>query len=194
MSLRRLLKAHNDRTAGTRTPGAAAFALACILAPALVQAQTPVPHVRPETGTLRALTAQASARSPIVHTLIDRLDRSDVIVYVRHRIFGPVMIDGRIGLLSTVGQHRYLVIELACDRSELVQMATLGHELHHALEIAGDATVVDARTLIRFYMRVGAPANPMGTVMTFETQAAADTGARVRHELLTPLTRSANGS
>jgi hypothetical protein len=93
-----------------------------------------------------------------------------------------------------VGQRRYLVIELACDRSELVQMATLGHELHHALEIAGEASIVDPGTLARYYARIGVPSRPMGPTQTFETQAAADIGARVRHELLTTTARSANGS
>src|SRR6266481_4672917 len=98
-----------------------------------------IPHVRPESPMLRALTAQSAARSPLVQAMIDRLDHTDVVVYIRHRTFGSVMLDGRIGILSAVGQRRYLVIELACDRSELVQMATLGHELHHALEIAGES-------------------------------------------------------
>ena len=153
-----------------------------------------VPHVRPETAMLRALTAQAAARSPIVHELIDRLDRSEVVVYIRHRMFGSVLLDGRIGVLSTVGERRYLVIELACDRSELVQMATLGHELHHALEIAGEPSIVDSRTLTLFYTRIGIPSQPMGHGQTFETRAAADVGMRVRHELLTTPARSANGS
>src|SRR5206468_12928128 len=58
-----------------------------VLMPQLLSAQAP-PHVRPESAMLRALTAQASAQSPIVHALIDRLDQTDVIVYVRHRLFG----------------------------------------------------------------------------------------------------------
>ena len=170
-----------------------AFLVTTTLSPARVHVQALVAHLRPETQGLRALTAQAAERSPIVRALIDRLDQSAVIVYVRHRVFGPVLVDGRIGLLSVGGQHRFLVIELACDRSELVQMATLGHELHHALEIAGEPSVVDARTLAQFYARVGSAMQPMGVTMTFETQAAADTGARVRHELLTSPTRSAHG-
>ena len=167
--------------------------LAITLTPARVCAQAPVPHLRPESPGLRDLTARAAERSPIVRALIDRLDQSSVIVYVRHRVFGPVSVDGRIGLLSVSGTHRFLVIELACDRGEVTQMATLGHELHHALEIASEPSVVDTPTLVRFYSRVGSALQPMGVIMTFETQAAADTGARVRHELLTSPTRSAHG-
>ena len=169
------------------------FLLAFTLTPAPLSAQAPIPHLRPETLGLRSLAQRAAERSPIVRALIDRLDQAAVIVYVRHRVFGPVMVDGRIGLLSASSTHRFLVIELACDRSELTQMATLAHELHHALEIAGEPAVVDARSLMRFYTRVGSALQPMGITMTFETQGAADTGARVRHELLASPTRSAHG-
>jgi hypothetical protein len=166
---------------------------AIIVSPTRAAAQTSVPHLRPESQGLRALTARAAERSPLVHALIDQLDQSTVIVYVRHRIFGPVAVDGRIGLLSRSGTHRFLVIELACDRGELTQMATLGHELHHALEIAGEPSIVDTPSLVRFYTRFGSAVQPMGVTMTFETHGAADTGARVRHELLTSPTRSGHG-
>ncbi len=169
------------------------FLLAFTLTPAQVCAQALVPHLRPETPGLRSLTTRAAERSPIVRELIDQLDHSSVIVYLRHRVFGPVTVDGQIGLLSASSTHRLLVIELACDRSELTQMATLGHELHHALEIAGEPSVVNTPTLIRFYTRVGSALQPMGVKTTFETQGAADTGARVRHELLASPTRSAHG-
>jgi hypothetical protein len=169
------------------------FLLAFTLTPARVCAQALVPHLRPETPGLRSLTTQAAARSPIVRELIDRLDQSSVIVYLRHRVFGPVTVDGQIGLLSASSTHRFLVIELACDRSELTQMATLAHELHHALEIAGEPSVVDIPTLMRFYTRIGSALQPRGVTMTFETRAAADIGARARHELLASPTRSAHG-
>jgi hypothetical protein len=169
------------------------FLLAFTITPARVCAQAPIPHLRPETSGLRSLTTRAAERSPIVRELIDQLDQSSVIVYLRHRVFGPVAVDGQIGLLSASSTHRFLVIELGCDRSELTQMATLAHELHHALEIAGEPSVVDIPSLMRFYRRVGSALQPIGIKMTFETQGAADTGARVRHELLASPTRSAHG-
>jgi hypothetical protein len=170
-------------------PSLAALLLLLVAVP-----DAPVPHVRPETAALRTLVGRASAQSPLVHALIERLDHSEVVVYVRSRPFGARLLDGRIGWLSTVGQRRYLVMELACDRNALVQMATLGHELYHALEIAGEPSIVDARTLAQFYARAGTPSPPMDHTQTFETRAAADTGARIRQELLTPPARSANGS
>jgi len=169
------------------------FLLAVTLTPARAGAQTLVPHLRPVTQNLRALTAQAASRSLIVRQLIEQLDQSSVIVYLRHRVFGQTAVDGHIGLLSASSTHRFLVIELACDRSELTQMATLAHELQHALEIAGEPSVVDVPSLMRFYTRIGSALQPMGVTMTFETRAAATTGARARHELLASPTRSAHG-
>ena len=61
-------------------------------------------------------------------------------------------------------------------------MATLGHELLHAVEIAGEPSIVDALT------------GDAAGRRTFETEAAADAGQRVRRELLKNSTRSANGS
>lgn len=169
------------------------FLLALTMTPSRLSAQALVPHLRPETPGLRSLITRAAQQSPIVRELIDQLDHSSVIVYLRHRVFGPVAVDGQIGLLSASSTHRFLVIELGCDRSELTQMATLAHELHHALEIAGEPSVVDVPTLMRFYTRIGSALQPIGITMTFETQGAADTGARVRHELLASPTRSAHG-
>jgi hypothetical protein len=168
--------------------------LAALLLPLITIPIAPIPHVRPETAALRTLVGRASAQSPLVHTLIDRLDHSEVVVYVRYRPFGARLLDGRLGWLSTVGRRRYLIIELACDRNALVQMATLGHELYHAIEIAGEPSIVDARTLARFYARVGTPSPAPDYAQTFETRAAAGMGARVRQELLTPPARSTNGS
>ena len=105
----------------------------------------PIPHVRPETATRRTLVG----RAPV----------------------GARLLDGRLGLLSTVG-----------------------HELYHAIEIAGEPSIVDARTLARFYARVGTPSPPLDDAQTFETRAAADMGGRVRQALLPPPARSTNGS
>ena len=75
------------------------FLLAFTLTPAPLCAQALVPHLRPESPGLRSLTTRAAERSPIVRELIDRLDQSSVIVYLRHRVFGPVAVDGQTGLL-----------------------------------------------------------------------------------------------
>src|SRR5712692_3701566 len=112
---------------------------AVILMAASAGAETPplaAPHVRAEAPETRLLVQEVSEQSPTVRSLMERLQQSNVIVYVRFRQFSTFDFDGRVGMLSSTAGRRYLVIELACGRSHLVQMVTLGHELHHAVEIA----------------------------------------------------------
>ena len=73
-------------------------------------------------------------------------------------------------------------------------MATLGHELYHALEIAREPSIVDGRTLAAHYRRIGEQQGDTIGRMTFETAAAFEAGRRARRELLVNRTRSANGS
>jgi hypothetical protein len=151
------------------------------------------PHVRPERA-IRPLVDEAARRSPIVRALIDQLERTNVTVYVRTRAFESSELDGRVGLLAVTVHQRYLVIELACRGSTLVQMSTLGHELYHAVEIALEPSIVDARTLAAHYQRIGSDRTEGDGRQTFETQAAFETGRRVRRELLLTRPRNVHGT
>jgi hypothetical protein len=153
----------------------------------------PAPHVRP-LGDLRALVTEAARRSPAIRALLVQLETLDVIVYVRTRAFQEVEREGHVALLGVNAGHRYLVIELACGLASLTQMATLGHELFHAVEIAGEPSIVDARSLAAFYERIGRETGNWGGRRTFETNAAAEAGQRARRELLMNNARSGNGS
>jgi hypothetical protein len=146
---------------------------------------SPVPHLRTESKEMRALVDETAQRSPTFRTLVDRLDHTDVIVYVRNQLFTRTMLDGRIGLLSAQGGHRFLIIEISCTRPRIVQMTTLGHELSHALEIASAPSIVDTTSLARHYARIGMEISDGSGQRTFETLEASETGARVRRELLT---------
>jgi len=152
----------------------------------------PPPHVRGE-GAMQRLIDDAARRSPAIQDWIDRLQTLDVTVYVRSRMFTQVDLDGRIALVSMTGSRRYLMIELACARSELVQMTTLGHELFHALEIAQEPSAVDAETVADLYARIGSQTGNTRGQRTFETEAAIAAGLRARRQLLSP-TRHGHGT
>jgi hypothetical protein len=182
----------HGRSGGQINFGGAAFAvflLLCGAAPAIAQTA----HVRGENG-MRGLVDEAARRSPAIQEWIDRLQELDVTVYVRARTFARLDLEGRVALLSTVGSHRYLVIELACGRSELAQMATLGHELFHALEIAEAPAAVNAETLADLYSRIGRKTTDSGGRRTFETEAAAAAGLLARRQLLINSTRHGHGT
>ena len=158
-----------------------------VTTPAFAQA----PHVRGEGGMQR-LVDSAAQRSSVIRAWLDRLEELDVTVYVRGRVFTQLDLAGRIGLLSVAGGHRFLLIELACGRSDVLQMATLGHELYHAIEIAEEPSVVSTATLADLYSRIGIQTGDHTGRRTFETEAAAAAGLRARRQLLG--TRTGHGT
>jgi len=165
-----------------------------VAARAAAQEGSPLPmQIRPDQG-LRPLVEEAAGRSATIRDLIDRLEHLDVTVYIRLSALMPSDLDGRVGLLATATEHRYLVIELARDRPKIVQMSTLGHELFHATEIAAEPAVINARTLAAHYASIGVRTRNSGGYQMFETQAAAAAGERARQELITKRVRTVHGT
>jgi hypothetical protein len=171
---------------------ATAGLLAIMWRPALAIAQDqckPPAHVRPEKA-LRPLVQEATRRSPAVRALIDRLEQLDVTVYIRLQSFDQFDLEGRVGMLDAPTSHRYLVIELARGRTGYSQMATLAHELFHAMEIAAEPSVVDVQSLAAFYARIGIQTGNHAGRRTFETEGAAAAGEQTRRELRASPSRS----
>jgi hypothetical protein len=167
-----------------------AVTAAAVLVTATAHAETLVaapPHVRPETVDARALLVELASLSPTVRALIDQLQQSDVVVYIRHRILPTAALDGRTALLAVAAGRRYVVIELACVRPRVVEFQTLAHELRHAVEIASAPGVVDAPTLSAYYARIGIRIETGPRTEMFETLAAQITGRAVQAELRHPM-------
>jgi hypothetical protein len=63
------------------------------------------------------------------------------------------------------------------------QIAALGHELRHAVEIADAPSVVDDASLAAEYRRVGFPSRAVRSGNGYESRAAIDAAHRVWAEL-----------
>lgn len=177
-------------TRGARIGVAVVAGLVCLTLAAPARAQSS--HVRGEDG-LQPLIDDAARRAPAIRASIDRLQDLDVTVYVRMRRLPRLDLDGRIALLSVAAGHRYLVIELACGRSALTQMTTLGHELFHAIEIAEEPAAVNTEGVADLYARIGIKTGDEQGRRTYETEAAAAAGLRARRQLLSD-TRHGHGT
>jgi hypothetical protein len=142
-------------------------------------------HVRGTDEASTTLIRDLVARSATGRELVDRLDRSDLVVYVRRRLFTTALLSGRIGFVRGDCNRRYVAIEIAAPRNYVEELASLGHELQHAVEIAGEPDVCGSAALAGLYTRIGDPVERWGGMAdTFETRTAAETGVRVRRELL----------
>jgi hypothetical protein len=137
------------------------------------------PHVRTFDSKLNALIAEATRRSPFFRALVSRLNRSNVFVYLEARLL-PGHLSGRLTFIGGGASWRYLRIEIECRQSTVDQVAALGHELQHAVEIADSTAAVDPSSIRALYGTIGFAVDDSG--QRFESHAAREAGNRVRSE------------
>ncbi len=159
-------------------------ALLLILAHApLAQAGINDRHVRPTMRGGQQLLDEDMNRSATVRALVERLERSDLIVYVQTRFFTSHSARGRLIFVSASAGRRYVVVEVACGESWNTQLSTLGHELRHAVEIADAGWVRSPADMAAFYASAGMQIAFEAGHEAFETLAAQVAGQRVLREL-----------
>ncbi len=113
------------------------------------------PHVRPLTADARDLVSTGLARSELIRKMVDHLEASDLVVYVALRWF---MADrtGQLTFIGSTGGVRYAMIRIGSGHILSDEIATLGHELRHAVEVADAPAVVDRVSFARHYAAVEA--------------------------------------
>jgi hypothetical protein len=141
------------------------------------------PNIRITEPWLRQLFATGVSRSPTFRSIVERLDQSDVVVYVRIDMLGSTGVAGRLTFLSAVGETRYVVIRLTPLRSAVLQLAMIGHELQHAVEVAENPAIVDPESMYREYLRIGHLNGMTESGVAVDTKAALEAGGRISDEL-----------
>jgi hypothetical protein len=140
-------------------------------------------HVRTTDAHMRAAITDGVERSAFFRDLVAQLDASDVIVYVQSDRAMPPRLQGRLVLLSVAGGRRYVLVRIACGLTGPEQIAILGHELQHAVEIANAESVVDEGSLAAEYRRIGFASGVLRPGAGYDSRAAIEAGRRVWHEL-----------
>jgi hypothetical protein len=141
-------------------------------------------NIRASDEELVALLEEGVRRSPTFKGLVDRLSKSDVILYVRPDVTAKNNAATRLTFLAAKGGFRYLVIRVGSGRSKEQQLATLGHEMQHAVVIADASSVVDSPSLKREFERVGKLTQPaMGDDFFFESPVAEEVKRRILSEV-----------
>lgn len=132
---------------------------------------------------MRQLVAAGMSRSPTFRSLVERLEQSDVVAYIQMDVQGFDGVAGRLTFLSAVGGTRYVVIRLTPLRSAVQQLAMIGHELQHAVEVADNPAIVDAESMYREYLRIGYLNGITESGVAVDTAAALEVGGRISDEL-----------
>jgi len=102
-----------------------------------------------------ALLAEAARRCPSLRDALAALDKTNVIVLVEFKDVGPRQPPGALHYIGTGHGYRYVQIILFPFARRNEQIATLAHELQHAMEIAADPSVRDQASLRELYRRIG---------------------------------------
>ena len=139
-------------------------------------------HIRTTDRRLLRLLRDGVRGSDTFRQLVDRLQRSDVVVYLDCGV-GDRTADGRLTFVSAVGGYRYVHVRVARLASAAVQIALIGHELRHAVEIADAPGVVDAPSLVREYERIGYLSPRLTLGVSFDSSAAVEAGYQVLRDL-----------
>ena len=140
--------------------------------------------VRSSDRVLNELIADGYRRSQSFGHLVDGIADTNTLVYVEAGVctFGHLKAC-LLPFIATTSQVRYLRIGLTRplnlgDRDRLI--ALIGHELQHALEVAARPDVIDLKSMVELYRRIGFPLKGQPG---YETSAARAAGDSVLDEL-----------
>jgi len=151
--------------------------------PALAAASSPTGrNVRPQDNRLTQLLRAGSARSATLKSLVDRIEASRVIVYVAINPLMKPNLSGMLTWMTQAGGYRYVRASISTDLTPDQMIATIAHELQHAVEVIEDEAVKDEKSLVALYRRIGQQSGN-ASPSRWETDAAQRTGFVVRKEL-----------
>ena len=162
------------------------FILSSLLLATLVasaaRAEAQSPCVRAADSGINALVERGLAGSPTFRRLYEQLGESDLIVHLE-RGPHPWLSAGFNQFIAEVGERRFVRITLNVAQIDDDAVALLGHELQHAVELAGEPDVDDLDGYERLYRRIGYRSCSRDLLPCFDTVAAVATGRTVRREL-----------
>jgi len=141
--------------------------------------QAATAHVRSMNPAAQTLIARACAASPTVASLVSTLEASDVIVMVSVTFMNEGLA-GDLRFLTATRCARILCVRIDRLRPPTEQMSWLGHELQHAVEVAGAPAVRSEADLVTLMQRIG---RSRGQGRLFETDAAMACGRQVAREV-----------
>ena len=139
-------------------------------------------RIRPQDPRLVDLLRAGVARSATLRAIVNRLEAGNLIVYVSLSPTLRSSLAGKLTWMTRAGAFRYVKATINTEQSADQMIATLAHELQHALEVSDDDAVSDQRSLLELYKRIGRP-SVSGISAGWETAAAQETGHQVRREL-----------
>lgn len=145
--------------------------------------------VRSTNVRIRGAIEEGVTRSPTFRGLVERLRESTVIVYIERGECRCSRARSCLAFVTSSGRVRYLRSYVTLQQTQRTLIEQIGHELHHATELAEAPDVTSRRGFAQLFAKLAGAG--CFERRCFETPDALATEAVVRREIADgPNTRS----
>jgi hypothetical protein len=138
-------------------------------------------RVRSENPEIAAVISRAPETSPTFRQLMETIDGTDGLIYVDYGKCGHGVRACLVLNVQVAGPFRILHVRVESRRLDCGLMASIGHELQHAIEILSHPHVTSGAAAYLLYDRIAGQGTGADNGR-FETKAADRAGVEVRHE------------
>jgi len=142
-------------------------------------------RLRPASSFEAAMLDEGLCRSATFRSLVATLKTSDLIVYVNVKRLSPGNLAGGLQFVAATATTRIMRVVIGLTVDRIARIAVLGHELQHAVEVAGSPDIRSSTAFADFYRSHGVRG---ATQHAYETEAARSTEERIRREAAESLT------
>ncbi len=136
-------------------------------------------RIRPGNARLTALVGNATARSVTFRTLVTSIEQTDGVVLIDEGRCPRGVAACLTWNVTLAGGYRLLFVLIRMDRPDDEIMASIGHELQHALEVLSNPLLTSTAAIQLFYMPPVSPESPRA----IETRAAEEAGYAILREV-----------
>jgi hypothetical protein len=160
------------------------LAMVTIMLPAAaLAAQNPIDRVR-DVGnpTIARLIHDASECSSTFRHLVDRIARTNGLVYIERGACPSHMHACLLMSMTVAGPNRMLRVRVDTRQNTQEVMASIGHELQHAVEALSEQGVTSSALLQGFFERLAGAPSASGT-LAFETDEAVRAGDSIADQV-----------
>jgi hypothetical protein len=143
----------------------------------------PLVRLKPADAEMRRLISEGFDRSATFRALVEEIHRSNALVIVQYGLCANGRFRSCVTNVDGDRNRRSIRIKVNTRAQDDRLIATVAHELHHALEILSDPDVVGPDAVLALYRRIGTGACRQGLSEACETDAALRVEAMVNDEL-----------
>lgn len=154
---------------------------AAAAAPQSLATEPANPQIRIEDSRLAGLLADGVHRSPTLQSVVERVERGNVFVFVQAVRWLPGEAVGHLTWLGASPPNRFVRVSIKTHARSNDLLASLAHELQHVVEVIAAPWVSDDRSLLALYRLIGHPTN--GEQSSWDSDDARWMGEQVLREL-----------